>query len=346
MPAPDLDRQQEAAARQQQLTKPPGSLGRLEQVAIRLAAIQGQARPQPDPVVITVFAGDHGVVREGVSAFPQAVTGQMMANFTAGGAAISVLSRHLGAHLEVVNTGTQVNPEKLPGVLHHPIARQTGNLLREPAMDEAQWHTALELGRDAVRRALDRGTRLFIGGEMGIGNTTAATAILCALLELAPAQLAGPGTGLDATGLQHKIRVLEQALEQHKAQLTDAAAISRILGGFEICALSGAYLAAAQAGLATLVDGFICTAAAAVALRLNPSVAPYLLFSHCSAEPGHRLVLTRLQAEPLVDLNLRLGEGSGAAVAVPLLRAACQLHNQMATFTEAAVSQQTQHSSL
>lgn len=337
--APSVTMAQAATERQGQLTKPPGALGRLEQIAIDLAAIQGQLKPQLDKVFIAVFAGDHGIVEEGISAFPQAVTVEMQRNFINGGAAISVLAQALGAELEVVNTGTQADPAQLPGVVHAAIANQTANFLHQAAMTEAQWQQALALGQESVKRALEQGAQLYIGGEMGIGNTTAATAMLSALSGLSVADITGPGTGLNPTGIQHKIKVIEQALSLHQVELDSAQAISRIVGGFEIVALSGAYIAAAQAGIAVVVDGFICTAAAAAALAINPSIRPYLMFSHCSAEPGHQRVIQYLEAQPIVDLNLRLGEGSGAATVVPLLRLACALHNNMATFAEAAVSE-------
>lgn len=332
-----------ALARQNQLTKPPGSLGRLEQVAIQLAGLQRSARPAVDPVHISIFAGDHGVVAEGVSAFPQAVTVEMQRNFVNGGAAISVLAKHLGASLEVINCGTLADPADLPGVIHAPVAAQTGNFCEADAMTQAQWEQALTIGQQAVERAAQQEARLFIGGEMGIGNTTAATALLCACTGLTPQDLSGAGTGLDSQGIQRKAQVVERALRHHAGKLGDTAAVSRALGGFEITALTGAYIAAAQSGIAVLVDGFICTAAAVCALRLNPSVQPWLIFSHCSAEQGHRKLMAHLNAAPLVDLNLRLGEGSGAAVTIPLLRAACALHNGMATFEEAAVSGKLEH---
>lgn len=339
-PARPLDHtaEQRARERQNQLTKPPGSLGRLEEVAIHLAALQHTDRPRVDPVQISIFAGDHGVVAEGVSAFPQIVTVEMQRNFVNGGAAISVLARQLGATLEVINTGTLANPADLPRVIHEPVAPQTQNFCEGDAMTDIQWQQALAIGRRAVQRAEQHQAHLFIGGEMGIGNTTTATALLCALTGLTPDDITGAGTGLDSAGVVHKIRVIERALEKHKDILHDPAAVSRALGGFEIAALTGAYIAAAQAGMAVLVDGFICSAAALCALKLNPSIRPHLFFSHCSAEQGHRKVMAHLHAAPLVDLNLRLGEGSGAAVVVPLLRAACALHNEMATFAEAAVS--------
>jgi nicotinate-nucleotide--dimethylbenzimidazole phosphoribosyltransferase len=334
----DLNVVEQATARQQQLTKPAGSLGRLESVAVQLAGLQGQVKPTLSQVWIAIFAGDHGVVAEGVSAFPQEVTGQMLLNFVSGGAAISVLARQLGAQLEVVDLGT-VNPAlNLPGVRHLNIGAGTANFVEGAAMTQAQGELALQAGRDSLLRAKAAGAQLFIGGEMGIGNTTAASALACALLDCPVAHLTGPGTGLNAEGVSHKAQVIERALALHAAQRGDALQTLFNLGGFEIAALVGAYLAAAQEGVAVLVDGFICTVAALVAVRLNPACREWLLFGHRGAEPGHRHVLETLKAEPLLELGLRLGEGSGAALAVPLLRLACDLHGQMATFAEAAVA--------
>lgn len=329
---------EQAAARQQQLTKPAGSLGRLESVAVQLAGLQGQIKPTLKQVWIAIFAGDHGVVAEGVSAFPQEVTGQMLLNFVSGGAAISVLARQLDAQLEVVDLGTVTPTLNLPGVRHLNIGPGTANFAKGAAMIQAQGELALQAGRDSVLRAKAAGAQLFIGGEMGIGNTTAASALACALLDCPVAHLTGPGTGLNAEGVSHKAQVIERALALHAAQCGDALQTLFNLGGFEIAALVGAYLACAQEGVAVLVDGFICTVAALVAVRLNPACREWLLFGHRGAEPGHRHVLETLNAEPLLELGLRLGEGSGAALAVPLLRLACDLHGQMATFAEAAVA--------
>lgn len=330
---------EQAEARQQQLTKPAGSLGRLESVAVQLAGLQGRVKPSMDQLWIAIFAGDHGVVAEGVSAFPQEVTGQMLHNFVNGGAAISVLARQLGASLEVVDLGTITPSLSLPGVRHLNIGAGTANFVNGPAMTQAQGERALQAGRDSVQRAIAAGAQLFIGGEMGIGNTTAASALACALLDCPVVHLTGPGTGLNAAGVSHKARVIERALALHSAQRGDALQTLFNLGGFEIAALVGAYLACAQEGVAVLVDGFICSVAAVVAVRLNPHCREWLLFGHRGAEPGHRHVLEALHAEPLLDLGLRLGEGSGAALAVPLLRLACDLHGQMATFAEAAVAE-------
>lgn len=327
-----------AEARQGQLTKPPGSLGRLEKLAERLAAMQGSERPSLERIHISVFAGDHGVAAEGVSAFPQEVTVAMIANFANGGAAISVLARELGAQLEVVDVGAVAVPAELPNVISRRAAAGTSNFCECPAMDEEQLAEALAAGREAVERAVEGGAQLFIGGEMGIANTTSASAIAAALLDKHPSELAGPGTGLDATGVSHKAQVILRALDRHGEALNSPLSVLKCLGGFEIAALSGAYIQAAQQGLPVLVDGFISSVAALTALRINPSIAPWLMLSHASAEPGHAAVVAAMGEQPLLDLKMRLGEGSGAAVTVPLLRLACALHNNMATFAEAGVA--------
>jgi nicotinate-nucleotide--dimethylbenzimidazole phosphoribosyltransferase len=338
---PNEARRLEAEARQQILTKPPGALGRLEAIAIRLAALQDTAQPRVERVHITVFAGDHGVAAEGVSAFPQAVTGEMVRNFANGGAAICVLARALNATLEVINLGTVNNPGPLEGVKDYRLGPGTANFTQAPAMDEHQLACALAAGRHAAERAQLAGAQLFIGGEMGIANTTAATALACALLGHAPDCLAGPGTGLDAAGVARKSKVIQRALDLHYAHLGSPIAALRRVGGFEIAALAGAYIACAQMGIPVLIDGFISSSAALAAVRLRPGTENWLLFSHASAEPGHRLILEALDAQPLLNLGMRLGEGSGAATAVPILRMACALHNEMATFAEAAVSEAT-----
>lgn len=339
-PCQPVDRaiQQQAMERQQQLTKPAGSLGQLEQVAVQLAGLQGRIKPSVDEVWISIFAGDHGVVAEGVSPYPQAVTAQMLLNFVSGGAAISVLARQLNAQLEVVDLGTATLTEDLPGVRHLHLGAGTANFAKEPAMTAAQGLQALQAGRDSVERAIAAGAQLFIGGEMGIGNTTAASALGALLLDCPVSELTGPGTGLDAQGVSHKAQVIERALALHSLQGRDPLSQLLCFGGFEIAALTGAYLACAQRGLPVLVDGFICTVAALVAVRLNPGCRDWLLFGHKGAEPGHRHALAALEAQPLLELGLRLGEGSGAGLAVPLLRLSCAIHGQMATFAEAAVA--------
>lgn len=336
--ATDRDCEAQALARQAQLTKPPGSLGALEAAAVRLAALQHMPRPALDRVWISVFAADHGVAAEGVSAFPQAVTGEVVRNFAGGGAAISVLARELGATLDVVNLGTVNDPGEIAGVRRAIVAASSANFCEQPAMSAAQLQAALDAGADSVRLARADGAQLYIGGEMGIANTTVATALACALLGVVPTELAGAGTGLDAAGIAHKAAVVARALALH-ADATEAREQLRRLGGFEIAALSGAFVAAAQAGLPVLVDGYIATVAALAATRINPSVRDWLLFAHRSHERGHGLLLQALDAQPLLDLGMRLGEASGAAVAVPVLRLACALHNGMATFAQAGVSE-------
>ncbi|BAP15291.1 nicotinate-nucleotide-dimethylbenzimidazole phosphoribosyltransferase [Alcanivorax sp. NBRC 101098] len=335
--APSEPHRQAALHRQAQLTKPAGSLGELESLAVTLAGLQATNLPRIEQVCIAVFAADHGVCEEGISAFPQAVTGQMIANFVAGGAAISVMAKQLGAALEVINLGT-VSPLPIDdGVIDEHIAPGTGNLARQPAMTDAQLQAALAAGDRAAQRAADRQADVFIGGEMGIGNTTSATALACALLGEDATALTGPGTGLTPEGVAHKAQVIAQALARHGTR-PEPLAVLASLGGFEIVALAGAFIGCAVRGIPVLVDGFIVSTAALAACQLRPQLRPWLLFAHQSREPGHQRLLHALDATPLLDLSLRLGEGSGAAVAVPLLRNACALHNQMATFADANVS--------
>jgi nicotinate-nucleotide--dimethylbenzimidazole phosphoribosyltransferase len=329
---------QAARRHQEQLTKPPGSLGELETIAIRLCGMQDRDRPGIDRVQITVFAADHGIAEEGVSAFPQAVTAEMVRNFARGGAAINVLARLLDATLEVINVGTAVDPGPLPGVVDCRIAPGTANFRRSPAMSRAQLERALQCGVEVAERVSLNGFDLFIGGEMGIANTTSASAIACALLKLSASTMAGPGTGLDAAGVQRKVVIINETLAHHRLAPNDVLGVLSHVGGFEIAALVGAYLRCAQLGVPVLVDGYISTVAALCAQRLNAGVSAWFFYGHNSAEPGHRLVMEALGARPLLHLGMRLGEGSGAAVAVPLLRMACALHDQMATFAEAGVS--------
>jgi len=331
-----------ALARQSQLTKPPGSLGMLEQLAVRLADCQQCEKPVSENVAISIFAGDHGIAEEGVSAFPQEVTVQMVMNFLQGGAAISVLSQQLNASMEVVDTGILNQLPEQAGLIIQRAGNGTANSVNQPAMTQEQLGTALKAGYDSIERALKNKTDIFIGGEMGIANTTSASVLYCALLGLTPEQATGAGTGLDDAGIAHKTNVVQRVLETHKDDCgSDALAWLRCAGGFEIAALTGAYLRAAQSGLAILVDGFISSVAALCAVKINPEVNDYLFFSHLSAEQGHRKVLDVLGQKPLLDLGMRLGEGSGAAVAVSLLRSACVTHNNMATFEEAMVATQS-----
>jgi nicotinate-nucleotide--dimethylbenzimidazole phosphoribosyltransferase len=344
---PTLDKgfEERAIERQSQLTKPPGSLGLLEEVAIRLAKLQQCDQPTLERIAITVFAADHGVVEEGVSAFPQEVTQQMVINFLSGGAAISVLAEQLeAAKLEVVDVGVleAVDPSILVNQQYELFEQRAGagtlNSSKQAAMTHQQLESSLQAGYDAIERAMIHDTKLFIGGEMGIGNTTSAAALYCALLSLTPEQATGAGTGLDSKGIEHKTAVVKRIIETHKSCEDNTLEWLRCVGGFEIVALTGAYIRAAQRGLPVLVDGFICSVAALCAVKIQPATAEWFFFSHVSAEHGHRAVLNELGQRALLDLDLRLGEGSGAAIAAPLMRTACALHNNMATFSEAAVA--------
>ncbi len=320
------------------LTKPAGSLGRLETIATQFSGWQSTPHPKLDDITIAIFAADHGICQQQVSAFPQEVTMQMIINFLEGGAAISVLSEQLEAKFAVYNVGIANELPNAylshPQLNHFPINSGTADFSQSPAMTKEQCDQALSIGQSAVTAS----SSLFIGGEMGIGNTTCASAIYAALLDLPVAEVVGPGTGIDENGLSRKQAVIETALSLHQEHLDKPYEVLRCLGGFEIAALVGSYVACAQKGVPALVDGFICTAAALLAIRMNPSVKQWLLFSHCSAEPAHKLALQELSVEPLLDLGLRLGEGSGAAVAVPILQSALNLHNNMATFAQAGVS--------
>ncbi len=330
--------QQSARSRQAILTKPPGSLGLLEDIAIRLAGLQAKECPQINRIAIRIFAGDHGVTEEGVSAFPQVVTGEMIKNFARGGAAISVLAKALDADFGVLNMGTVVDLEPLPGVQSCQISAGTANFCKQAAMTKAELEQALQVGQDCANEAAEQACDLFIGGEMGIGNTTSASALCAALTNRPLNQWVGRGTGVDQDGIARKHHAIERALALHDAD--SPLEWLRCVGGLEIAGLVGAYIACAQRGTPVLVDGFISSAAALVALRINPSIQPWLFFSHCSDESGHLFLLEELQATPLVSLGMRLGEASGAAVCVPLMRSACQLHASMATFEQAGVSNQ------
>jgi nicotinate-nucleotide--dimethylbenzimidazole phosphoribosyltransferase len=325
-----------ASHRQNELTKPAGALGRLEALAIELAGLQHTERPRAAQVPIIVFAGDHGVAAQGVSAYPQAVTIAMMANFAAGGAAISVLARELGSRLEVVDAGSLAEAP-MPGIVSDKPRCSTRDFSREPALDPSDLAFAFDCGKRAVARAAASEPDLLILGEMGIGNTTSAAAIASALLKTGAEAMTGRGTGLDAAGRERKARLIDAAIVRHAISGAAPEQIMCSVGGLEIAAIAGAIITAAQGRTPVLVDGFIVSVAALAAVRLNPSCRPYLIFAHRSSEQGHRRVLEALEARPLLDLDLRLGEGSGAALALPILRLACALHGQMATFAEAAV---------
>ncbi len=324
-----------AASRQLQLTKPPGSLGRLEQVAIDFAGWQARPLPSLKRLCVRVFAGDHGVVDEGVSAFPQVVTGEMVRNFASGGAAICVLAKMHSADFAVVNVGTATPLEELPGVTNMQVANGTSNFCKQAAMTEDVLLKALQAGKEHIPEQAD----LFVGGEMGIGNTTSASALYCALLNAPANIMVGRGTGVDDEGLKRKTDAVKTALALHAQRISNGILDTmQCVGGLEIAALAGAYIACAQRGIPSLVDGFISTAAALCATRLNKGVRDWLLYAHCSDEAGHEKALSLMEASPMLKIGMRLGEGSGAVTVYPILQSALKLHSEMATFEQASVS--------
>ncbi|CAB3769444.1 nicotinate-nucleotide--dimethylbenzimidazole phosphoribosyltransferase [Paraburkholderia humisilvae] len=318
-------------------TKPPGSLGQLETLALQMGLIQRTTQPRIERPVIIVFAADHGIAAQGVSPYPQAVTAQMVLNFLAGGAAINAFSSVAGVTLEVVNAGVATPLRAAAQLVDIPVALGTRNFAHEPAMTRAQAQSALQSGAARVRHHAALGTNVIGFGEMGIANTSAAACLMSRLCALPIDVCVGRGTGLDDTGLAKKRDVLAAALERH-TNVTEPLDVLATFGGFEIAMMAGAYVAAAEARMTILVDGFIATAALLVALALAPAVRDYCAFAHASNETGHRRMLEHLRAEPLLALDLRLGEGTGAALAVPLLRAAVAFVNEMASFESAGVA--------
>ena len=317
-------------------TKPLGALGRLETLALQLGMIQGTTKPQIEQPQIRVFAADHGLTKHGTSAYPSAVTAQMVYNFLQGGAAINVLARQHNIELKVVDAGVDTDFEPHPQLLNHKIRHGSRDALVEPAMTEEECLAALERGMTVVRELTGN---LLIVGEMGIGNTSAASLLLARLGNVPIADCIGRGTGLNDKGLQHKTEILKQVLTQHKDAKEPLSALAA-LGGLEVAMMAGALIQAASERRILLIDGFIASSALLVAEHLAPGVIQYAIFAHHSVEPGHIHLLKLLNAQPLLDMGMRLGEGSGAALAYPLLQSACAIINEMASFSEAGISEQ------
>ena len=336
----DPEAERAAAVHLDSLTKPPGSLGYLEKAVRRYAAIRGDGSVRMGRGAIAVFVADHGIADEGVSAFPQAVTVEMLRNIAVGGAAISVLARRFGYELRVIDAGVKADTSATPlaGVTYKRVGASTANFARGPAMTAEQATRALEIGIEVARDLAANGATLIGIGEMGIANSTSAAAILSAVTGLAPAELAGRGTGLDDAGVRHKIAVIDRALELHRESLLTGESILAAVGGFEIAAMAGVCLAGAALRVPVVVDGFISTAAAAAAERIRPGLFEYLFFSHRSAEGGHAKALEHMSVRPILDLDLRLGEGTGAALAMNVVEAALDMFHSMATFSSAGVS--------
>lgn len=334
----DAEAMAAARARQDQLTKPTRSLGRLEELAVQLAGITGSAVPQiPSRKAVVVMAADHGVATEGVSAYPREVTPQMVLNFLAGGAGINVLARVAGARVIVVDMGIATELPPHPDLRVVRVGPGTRSFAHEPAMTRAQAEAAVSAGVSILQREREEGLDLVATGDMGIGNTTAASAVVAALTGRPPAEVVGRGTGIDDETYARKVRVVEAALALHSPDPADAVDVLSKVGGFEIAGLAGVIVAAAGLRIPVLLDGFISGAAALVAASLAPACVPYMIAAHRSVEIGHRVVLDRLGLRPLLELDLRLGEGTGAALAMPIVEAAVRAHREMATFAEAHV---------
>ncbi|MCS7198926.1 MAG: nicotinate-nucleotide--dimethylbenzimidazole phosphoribosyltransferase [Caldimicrobium sp.] len=324
------------------LTKPRGSLGRLEELAVQLVAIYESLEPTIKGKLVFVFAGDHGVVEEGVSAFPKEVTSQMVFNFLRGGAGINVLARFAGAEVRVVDVGVDYDFGKVDGLYDFKVCYGTKNLAREPAMSKEEAVKTIEVGYKLAQQAISQGYNLIGVGDMGIGNTTSSSAITSVITGKAVEEVTGRGTGISEETFLKKISVIKRAIELHQPNPQDPLDILAKVGGTEIGACAGVILACAEKGVPVVIDGFITTAGALIAYKINPSVKYYIIASHRSQERGHQVQLEYLGLNPLLDLNLRLGEGTGAALAMLLVEASLRIFNEMATFSSAGVS--TAHS--
>lgn len=322
-------------------TKPLGALGLLESLALQIARVQGATLPQDTLKIahptLLVFAGDHGIAAQGVSIAPSEVTRQMVQNFAHGGAAINVFCRQVGFKLEVIDCGILTPVEGVEGIINQRLGAGTEAIHLAPAMALNTVDKGFVMARDLIERHHQAGCNLIAFGEMGIGNTSAAAAIMAAMMQLDVADCVGRGTGINAETLARKLALIEQALQLHQHALTGPKAVLACLGGFEIVQMTGAILAAAERKMLVVIDGFIATAAALVAVNIAPNVRDYLIFAHQSDEQGHLRMLDFLQAKPLLSLGLRLGEGTGAALALPLIQAAVNFYNQMASFSDAGI---------
>jgi nicotinate-nucleotide--dimethylbenzimidazole phosphoribosyltransferase len=335
-----------AHAHLDELTKPLGSLGILEDIAAQMVSIRQEEFAGPLRKSVYVFAADHGITAEGVSAYPREVTRQMVLNFLARGAAINVLAKLHEVEMNVVDVGVDADFDAAGGLLNYKVRRGTRNMLREAAMSDAELAQGIEVGLTLAADAKSQGKNLLAVGEMGIGNTTAASAITSVLTSKPVALVTGKGTGLDASAQAHKRQIIEAVVEKHFVTLGDSKPdpleILRCVGGLEIAAITGLILGAARGGISLVIDGFISTAGAALAFAIQPLVRGYLFAGHQSEEPGHRVLLEYLRLRPILSLNMRLGEGTGAVLAMPIIESAMHLYNEMATFASAGVSEAKQ----
>jgi nicotinate-nucleotide--dimethylbenzimidazole phosphoribosyltransferase len=330
----------EARARHDRLTKPPGSLGRLEDAGVQLSAIARRCPPPiPEPATVAIFAGDHGVLAEGISPWPQEVTAQMVANFVAGGAAVNVLADQVGAAIVVVDVGVATKLPDAPGLRQAKVRAGTDNLAKGPAMSLEEAGAALDVGAALAAELVEGGARCLLTGDMGIGNTTASAALIAAVCGRSPVDVTGRGTGIDDDRMARKIEIVEAAVARAGRENAGPVALLASIGGLEIAALVGYIVGGAAAGVPVLLDGVIAAAAAVVAVAIVPESVGYLVAGHRSSEPGATAALEHLGLVPLLDLDLRLGEGTGACLALPLLQAAARVLSEMATFDSAGVSE-------
>jgi len=328
----------QAQSRLDNKTKPPGSLGRLEEFARRVVAISGTSEPDISRKVVFTFAGDHGIVEEGVSLYPKEVTAQMVFNFLAGGAGVNVLARHVGAEVRVVDVGVDFDFGDTAGMIHRKVARGTRNLAKGPAMSRDETLAALQVGIDLADGCKAEGIGLVGTGEMGIGNTSPSSAIIAAISGISVRELTHRGTGINDAALEHKIRVIEQGLALNRPDGTDPLDVLTKVGGLEIAAIAGLVLGCAANSIPVVVDGFISTAGALIASEMHPHVRDYIFAAHQSVEIGHRVMLERIGGRPILDLDFRLGEGTGAALAMGLIDAGVKVLKEMATFEQAGVT--------
>ena len=336
---PDAELERQAWERLDSLTKPPRSLGRLEEIAARMAAVQGTLQPEATPSAITLFAGDHGVVAEGVSAWPSEVTFQMVGNFVGGGAAINQIARFVGAELVLTDVGVAADTSVFPTVVQEKVRPGTRNMAVEPALTREEAAAAVLVGVRTVQRLAADGVKVIATGEMGIGNTTAAAALAAAYTGVPVSRVIGRGTGIDDVALAHKAEVVDRALRLHRPSANDPLGTLASLGGLEVAAMAGVFIGCAAERVCGVSDGFISAAAALAATSMCPEAYSYVFCSHRSEEPGHSVALVSLELEPFIDLGMRLGEGTGAALAIPVMGAACAMMNGMATFAEAGVTE-------
>lgn len=343
IPKRDTAAMAQAQARLDILTKPLGSLGKLELLAKTVAGITGNPRPRPGKKAVITIAGDHGVARTGVSAYPPEVTPQMVYNFLAGGAAINVLARHAGASVTVVDAGVAADLEQKPGLVSAKIAYGTKDMTIGPAMTRDEAVRAIEAGIAAAQAEIGRGAGIIATGDMGIGNTTPSSAIVAVITGKPAAQVTGRGTGIDDAALTNKVNAISKAISVNAPDPKDGIDVVAKVGGFEIAALAGVYLACAASRVPVIVDGFISGAAALIAATIAPQCREFMIASHCSVEQGHKVSLEHLSLEPLFDLGMRLGEGTGAAIAMTIIDASLKILNEMATFGDAGVSEKSTH---